>query len=54
MKKLWEFISDHGGMILVFLVVFALVTCVFAPLLVAMGRYLWEAAIHNPASLINL
>lgn len=51
MKKIINFIKKYGGYILIAIMVIAFCVSFAIPLLVAMGRCMWDIAINNPAAL---
>ena len=51
MKKIFDFIKNNIGAILGVICVLFICATMFVPLFVAMGHYLWDMAINNPAGL---
>lgn len=51
MKKIIDFIEDNGAIIVGTVAVLFICAAIFIPLFVAIGRYLWDIAINNPAEL---
>lgn len=53
MKKIINFLKNNGGAIIGTIVVLFICATFFIPLFVAMGHYLWDMAINNPAELFG-
>lgn len=51
MKKIINFIKEHGVYILIAIVVIAFCVSLVIPFFVAMGRCMWDIAINNPTAL---
>lgn len=54
MKKIIEFIKNNGGAIVGVIIGLFICATLFVPLFVAMGHYLWEMALNNPAELFGM
>ena len=48
MKKIKDFIKKYGGYIAMAIMVVAVLVSFVIPLLVAIGRFMWDIAINNP------
>ena len=50
MKRIYEFVSEHGVLLLVAIVAVVVLGCVIIPFFVGIGRVLWDMAINNPTA----
>ena len=53
MREIFAFTKDNAAQIVGTIVVLFLCATLFVPLFVAIGHYLWDLAINNPAALFD-